>query len=256
MKRTTTIFCLLSIVFCCFAAGKTKKQDVNIVFIGNSITESRSKETAPPVKTTHYLRTQLTDRAINFSNQGVSGSTTVDFLPASNTRFPNVRQAADAFAADKTALLLFSVMLGTNDSAIKGTNGAPVSPTQYRTNLKVIIDELLALYPNAKIVLHHPLWYSPSTYNGAMYLLEGLNRLQSYFPEIAGLVAEYAQTKPGSVWMGDTEGFDFFKENHLTFFIKEEGNAGVFYLHPNDEGNDKLAEFWGKALLNVIAAQK
>lgn len=92
------------------------------------------------------------------------------------------------FKTDKEATLVFSLMLGTNDSAIKGPNGSPVQPAQYKTNVKVIADELLALYPDSRIVLHRPIWYSPNTYNGAMYLKEGLNRLERYFAEINQLV--------------------------------------------------------------------
>ena len=59
--------------------------------------------------------------------------------------------------------------------------------------MKTIVDKLLALYPKCKIVLHRPVWYSPNTYNGAKYLEEGLNRLQSYYPELQALVLDYSK---------------------------------------------------------------
>ena len=148
--------------------------------------------------------------------------------------------------------LVFSIMLGTNDSAIEGTNGCPVAPERYYENMKTIINRLLALYPNCRIVVHRPLWYSPNTYNGAKYLEEGLRRLQDYYPQIQRLVDYYASHFPGQVFLGDTKGFDYFKENHLTDFQAEKGNAGVFYLHPNEKGAVRLGELWSEAIRQAL----
>jgi hypothetical protein len=52
--------------------------------------------------------------------------------------------------------------------------------------------------------------------------------------------------------MGDTEAFDYFKANYLTDLIPEEGNAGTFYLHPNEKGAAVLGEYWGKAIMKVV----
>lgn len=247
------------LILLCVSIGivaKTAKGRINVVFIGNSITQGaligNPAEDAPPAKTVAYLRQQQGISAVQFANCGVSGCTTVDYLPASNKLFPMAKAAADTFYTDKSASLIFSVMLGTNDSAIKGPNGAPVSPKQYQTNMKVIIDCLLSLYPNSRIILNRPVWYSPNTHNGAMYLLEGQKRLASYLPELELLVATYAQSNPGHVSMGDKEGWDYFKANYLTDLVPENGNAGTFYLHPNEKGAAKLAEFWGKAITRVI----
>ena len=159
---------------------------MNIVFIGNSITQgaliSTPSHDAPPVKAALYLTKQPSVTSVKYSNQGVSGCTTTDYLPTTETLFPKAKEAADKFADETWATLVFSIMLGTNDSAITGPNGAPASPEKYEENMKAIINQLLALYPSCKIVLHRPVWYSPNTYNGAMYLKEGLNRLQSYYP--------------------------------------------------------------------------
>lgn len=244
----------LGMSVCCFAVEK--KQNVNLVFIGNSITQGALIENpaqdAPPAKTSSYLRTQSEIGTVQFENCGVSGCTTLDYLPASNTLFPKAQAAANKFKTDSSAKLIFSIMLGTNDSAVKGPNGSPVSPKQYQTNLQVIIDRLLALYPECKVVIHRPLWYSPNTYNSAMYLQEGLNRLKSYLPEIETLVSAYAESNPAQVFMGDRDGFDYFKANYQTDVVAENGNAGTFYLHPNEKGAAKLGEFWGKAILRVI----
>ena len=142
-------------------------------------------------------------------------------------------------------------MLGTNDSAIRGTNGCPVSPEQYQKNMRTIIDKLIELYPGCKIVVHRPLWYSPNTHNASEYLQEGLDRLQTYYPEIKKLVKHYNSVKKGCVYLGDTDGFDYFRKNHKDAFQAENGNSGVFYLHPNKEGASYLGKLWGKAIYKI-----
>lgn len=250
-----------TLLLLCVSLGvcaKTAKGRMNIVFIGNSITQGaiigNPAQDAPPAKTVAYLSQQPDIASVQFANCGVSGCTTVDYLPASRTLFPKAQAAADVFYQDASSLLLFSIMLGTNDSAIKGPNGSPVSAKQYQTNMKVIIDELLARYPNCRIVLNRPVWYSANTYNSAMYLLEGQKRLASYLPELETLVGDYARTHPGHVWIGDKEGWDYFKENYATDLFPESGNAGTFYLHPNEKGAARLGELWAKAILNVLRA--
>ena len=199
-----------------------EKHHLNIVFIGNSITQGvgleKPSHEAPPVQAVLYLGRQAGVGEVKFSNQGVSGCTTVDYLPETHTLFDRAKQAADQFADEDWATLIFSIMLGTNDSAIKGTNGAPVSPEQYTRNMMRIIDELLTLYPTCKVVVHRPIWYSPNTYK---------------------------------VFLGDTEAFGFFRENEAKF-QHEQGNAGIFFLHPNKEGAKDLGEFWGKAIYNLL----
>ncbi|MDR2138528.1 MAG: GDSL-type esterase/lipase family protein [Tannerella sp.] len=232
------------------------KRPLYVVYIGNSITEGvlidAPERNAPPAQASRYLSEQKDIDLRGFSNQGVSGQTSVDFLPAQQTRFPKVLAAAAPFAADKDALLLFSVMLGTNDSAIRGPNGAPVSPVQYFTNLKTMLDELFRLYPKAIFVLHRPVWYSPNTFNSSMYLKAGLERLISYTPELEKLEKTYAELRPNQVFMGDTAAFDHFKTHYATDLIPEDGNAGTFYLHPNVAGALRLGEFWGKAIHRVL----
>lgn len=254
MKRN--ILFLIGVIIPLFTyAQKPQSVDLNIVYIGNSITQGVMLESplveAPGAQACQWLRLQPEMKTVKNSNQGVSGSTTVDFLPISGTLFQRVILATDTLK-ETTSTLLFSIMLGTNDSAINGPNGAPVSPQQYHTNMKVIIDELLRLYPQCMVVLNRPLWYSPNTYNSAMYLKEGLGRVEKYFPQLEALVSSYAKTHPQKVFMGDTDAFEYFKTNYLTAFVAEPGNAGTFYLHPTKDGAVKLGEFWGKAIYKVI----
>ncbi|PWK70869.1 lysophospholipase L1-like esterase [Mucilaginibacter oryzae] len=248
------IIAVLLALFASSVYGQHKKPDINIVFIGNSITQgaqlSDPATEAPPATTVAYLQKQKNLGAINFSNQGHSGYTTLDFLPGTDT-FAKVEEAANSFA-DKNALLIFSIKLGTNDSAIQGPHGAPVAPEAYQNNIKAIADKLLTDFPRAIIIFQHPLWYSPNTYNGARYLQEGLNRLQSYLPLINSLVDSYATTQPKRVFVGDTKAFGYFEKNHLTDLTPENGRQGTFYLHPNKKGAEALGVFWGQAINKII----
>jgi lysophospholipase L1-like esterase len=230
------------------------KKDLHVIYIGDSITQgaqiSDPADYAPPAIASAYLQSQYAIRRMDFINEGHSGFTTVDFLPGTPA-FKQLELAASGLAG-KPGLLVFSIMLGTNDSAVKGTNGAPVSPETYYANLDAIIGALLKNYPGCKVIIHRPTWYSPNTYNGAQYLQEGLDRLQSYFPEINKLVARYRVIHPGRVFVGDTKAFGYFKKTHLTTLIPENGHRGTFYLHPNATGAKALGIFWAKAIYKRI----
>lgn len=242
MKRFLTLLLLLS----CVSVSASRK--LNIVFIGNSITQGAFVEEpdkgAPPAVTSAILRDKGFD--VQFVNCGVGGSTSVDQLPEYNTIFKKVRQSADNFAKQEGELI-FSIMIGTNDSAISGPNGSPVNPTQYLINLRSLTDKLFELYPKCRIIIHYPIWYSPNTYNSAMYLKAGLERLISYRPMIDRLVAENP-----NIFVGDTLAFDFFKANYEDNFVHEDGQAGTFFLHPNAAGITKLSEYWANAIQSVV----
>lgn len=252
LKRTiaTLIIALLFNSLITFA----QKRDVNLVFIGNSITYGAGlpdrKTQAPPAICVNYLKTQSTIGAVEFSNQGHSGYTTLDWLPGTKA-LTQAEDAAKAFT-NQQAQLVFSIKIGTNDSAMKGTHGAPVSVEDYRTNLKTITDQLLKDFTGCKVVIEHPIWYSPNTYNGSMYLQEGLTRLQTYIPVIDELVKTYKITNPKQVYVGDTKAFKYFKKNYLTDLQLEQGKQGIFYLHPNPTGAVALGGFWGRAIAKVL----
>ena len=261
LKKSTGLLLLVAIaslisVSTTFAQGK---RDLNIVFIGNSITYgaglSDPATEAPPVVAAVYLKQQSNVGNVEIANQGHSGYTTVDFLPTTGGVFKDVERAANSFA-NKQALLIFSVKLGTNDSAIEGPRGAPVFPENYYQNLKAIADSLLKEFPTCMIVFQHPVWYSPNTYNGARYLQEGLDRLQSYIPEIDLLVQDYATIYPKRVFVGDTKAFDYFKKHAETDLQAEQGHQGIFYLHPNKQGAAALGNFWGEAINKILKKLK
>ena len=250
MKKTNIQKHILAFVFMVLITGmyanaETIIRKVNIVYIGNSITAATYLETTPPKAAAEYLMDE--GYLVKYSNCGISGYTTVNFLPPGGT-FNIVARAGEIFYKEKDALLVFSIKLGTNDSAIEGTTGAPVSPDNYKKNLKTIADSLYRRFPGCKIVLNRPTWYSPNTYNSAKYLQEGLDRLQTYFPQITALANE----NPDYIYEGDKDAYSFFETNYLKYFNAQEGNAGTFYLHPNQNGATKLGEFWAKALKKLL----
>lgn len=244
------IFVLLLLISC--SPLIAQKRSLMVVYIGDSITAGAGIASAAdyPTAITDDALQAIGFDAMRSSNQGHSGYTTVDFQPGTDT-FDNVEQAADEFKKMQ-GVLVFSIMLGTNDSAIQGPHGSPVSKEQYYQNLKAIVDRLLKDYPGCKVVINHPLWYSPNTYNGAKYLQEGLDRLQSYFPQIDKLIADYGQSSKGRVLLGDTDAFDYFKKNYQTCFQPENGHQGTFYLHPNETGAKALGQFWAKAIRRTV----
>ena len=140
MKKTILTFVCVGLSVCLAGA-----QDLRVVFIGNSITQGVQlkdpKTEAPPAQAALFLQEQVKGE-VEFRNCGRSGRTTLNFLPVTDTEFPKVLAAADELAARK-GVLLFSMMLGTNDSAVRGPLGAPVHPVSYYTNMQAIIDALL-----------------------------------------------------------------------------------------------------------------
>lgn len=240
--------------FTSFNIKESKK--VNIIFIGDSITEGGALSNPLTEATPLFVRDRLKSShllsAVNVANFGFSGHTTVDFLPASKTDFLKVLTAANTFASDKEATLIFSIMLGTNDSANFGPNGSPVSATNYKENLKIIIDSLLYQFPAAIFILQYPLWYSPDTYNSSSYLQTGLDRLISYSLQLNDLVNEYKTNYSKQVFAGDPSSFTYFRKNYKKLYKPENGKQGTFYLHPNAAGSKALSKIWAKSILNII----
>ena len=257
MKKINLLFPVVFIFFSVISAfGQLNTRNLDIVYIGNSITQgvqlNDPAEEAPPAFATKYIRTLQGVESVRFLNRGKSGYTTVNFLPTPDGELSKVIQAVKEFHADNSRLLVFSIMLGTNDSADEGPKGSPLYPEEFHFNIKAITDKLLNEFPGCKVVYQQPIWYSPTTNNRSRYLKAGLERLQSYFPELSALVTGYALSNPGQVLMGDTKAFDYFRENYLTDLIPESGNAGTFYLHPNKKGAEALGRFWGNGIYKAL----
>ena len=50
----------------------------------------------------------------------------------------------------------------------------------------------------------------------------------------------------------DTDAYGYFKNHYKTDVFEEKDVRGrSYWLHPNEQGATRLAEFWGKAVLNL-----
>ena len=258
MKRLLTAICLAMLLFApATSVAKGEQKPCNIIYIGNSITygalhKDRIK-TAPPVFASAMVGNAL-GADVTYRNCARSGATTYDFLPEGGRDWEKVAQAMVEIKSKAAAgePVIFSIMLGTNDSAIDGTTtGSPVSRADYKKNLKTIIAACRAECPNAIFVLHRPIWYSPNTYNGTMYLSAGLKRLGRYIDVLVALDNEFDY-----VFLGDVDGYAFFEKHYKRYHVPEKGNAGIFYLHPNEAGAKHLAKFWSKAIVKAAKATR
>ena len=45
---------------------------------------------------------------------------------------------------------------------------------------------------------------------------------------------------------------DFFEKNYARYHVPEQGNAGTFYLHPNEAGAKRLAKFWTATIVKAV----
>jgi lysophospholipase L1-like esterase len=234
------------------AAAQRPAQAINIVYGGDSITYGANlddpADDAPPVKASEDLRGMSGIREVNFSNQGHGGHSTTDFLPSSGDDFKGMEQAAKSLQnANATGQLIFSLMLGTNDSA-SGTHTGDRTPEQVKANFETIINQLLADFPDSKVFVHYAPLYSPNTHNGTFYEEKGLARLISYFPAIDEVVAAENKSHRGHVFSGDKTAPAHFAAVYATELTPEHGQNGTFYLHPNKAGAADLGRLWAEAI--------
>ncbi len=253
MKRLWTLIVLLCIVVGAEAQSR-KARTCNLIFIGNSITEgvlhADKTKTAPPVVAADMVGRMLSSD-VHFRNCGRSGATTVDFLPEQQRDFVRVERAIKEIQSLSYEPIVFSIMLGTNDSANFGPNGSPVSNEDYKRNLMTMIGRIRELAPNAIFVLQRPIWYSPNTHNNSQYLVAGQKRMVDY----TNILIEIA-FENNDVYIGDSDAFDFFQSNHRKYMFAEDGKAGIFYLHPNEAGARKLARFWARGIVDAVRKAK
>ena len=240
------------------------QRSANIVFIGNSITYGALHEhrelTAPPAQCVRWLSGQDGIDTVYFKNCGHSGRTTYHFLPNSadvrpagdKTYFDDVvKKTRELVAAHPAAPLVFSIMLGTNDTVERPRN-SHTTPDDYARNLCTIIDSLLRLWPDAHVVLNKPIYYTPDyhTKGGSIASKKSLKLLTQYYNMFARVVYN---SKPGQVHIGDSEAYGYFEKHYQTDIVDEKDARGqTYYLHPNEKGARVLAEYWGKALLPVL----
>ena len=260
---------LLSLSFVIFSLTFSFAQrSANIVFIGNSITygalHQQRELTAPPVQCARWLSQQNGIDTVYYRNCGRSGRTTYHFLPNADDVVPAgdktyfddvVAKTRELVAAHPTLPLVFSIMLGTNDT-VERTKNSHTEPDAYVRNLTVIIDSLLARWPDAHVVLNKPTWYYPDyhTKGGSIASKKSLRLIDTYYSMFPKIVAN---CKAGHVHIGDAEAFDYIKNNYRTDVVEEKDARGrSYWLHPNEKGAEKLAEYWGKAILPVLMQQE
>ena len=221
-------------------------QSLNIVFIGDSITYgyllTEPAEEAPPVRAAAFLQGMPCFTNVSFTNCGRNAFRTDQFLPETpDSAWPQVKQAGDSYT-NGPGLLLFSIMLGANDSIV-------ATPAQYGSNLTSLVSALLANYTDSHIVIHHPLWYTkmPSTRPEILY---------QYIPVIDALVGTFGQSHPDRVHLGDIKGWDFFEANHETVCFKETRDGLPYYIHPNVTGATILGQYWAEAISRICAGKR
>ena len=229
------------------AEADTTPTAINLVFIGNSITEGATLPN-PSTQAPPFRVRSLVEKATGIStyvhNGGHGGYTTFGFLP-DRTDFLQVCAAAEQLVAEHEGPLYFSIMLGTNDSSNDPRcEGAPVSHATYTANMKAIIEAIISRFPQCKILINFPLWYSPNFNTGPGYI--GLEHLHSFYPLIDDLVTHYEQ-----VYAGDRSVWDFFEDNKALFTSETWGIT--LFVHPNLTGATRLAEIWTRSLLDIMA---
>ena len=253
----------LLFIFGCVSLSRAQ-QSANIVFIGNSITYGALHQnrdvTAPPVQCGLWLSQQEGIDTVYISNGGRSGRTTYHFLPNADDVIPVgdktffsdiVSRARQLVKAHPNLPLVFSIMLGTNDS-VERKHNSHTTPDNYINNLCTIIDSLLTLWPDAHVVLNKPIWYYPDyqTKGGSIASKKSLKLLDTYYDCFAKVVA---RCKTGQVHIGDHDAYGYFKKHYKTDIFEEKDARGKSYwLHPNEQGAKQLAAYWGKVILPVI----
>lgn len=247
MKRL--IFCLF--ILLTIVQHSLAQKEYNIVFIGNSITYGAThkapQRTNPVVTCVKQLKEQ--GLVVHAKNIGKSGKTSRDFLPGRRGYWGSVKKAAaELHATYPEAQMVFSIMLGTNDAAIR-TKKSCWTDDIYRKSICIIVDSLQAIYPQALFVLHQDPYFSPNIEkeSGTKMNEQCLTQLQSYWNVNKTLCKERT-----NVFLGSDKIYDFFKKNHKEMMTPEEGINGTYYLHPNPEGAAELGKLWAKALLKIF----
>lgn len=251
MKKIFLKFLFLLAVLMVSKAALAQKE-FNIVFIGNSITYGAThkapQKTNPTVSCVKYLREQ--GLIVHSKNMGKSGKTSRDFLPGCKGYWGSVKKAAaELQTANPEAQMVFSIMLGTNDAAIRPKKSCWTEDI-YQKSITLIVDSLQDLYPQAIFVLHQDPYFSTNIEkeSGTKMDADCLKQLQKYWDVDKALAKERK-----NVVLGSDEVYAYFEKNHKEMMTPEESLQGTYYLHPNQQGSVELGILWGKALTNIFA---
>ena len=247
MRKIAFIF-LMTLLTSGYAMAQ---KEYNIVFIGNSITygatHQNPRKTNPTISCVKMLKEQ--GLTVHSKNMGKSGKTSRDFNPGRKGYWAGVKKAAAELSeAFPEAQMVFSIMLGTNDAAIR-TKKTCWTDDIYHKSITLIIDSLEAIYPKAVIVLHQDPYFSPNIEkeSGTKMDEQCLKQLQNYWK-----VDQQIAKERKNVFLGSDEIYAFFEKNHQEMMTPEEGLQGTFYLHPNPQGSAELGKLWGKSLAKIL----
>jgi len=197
--------------------------------------------------------------AVTGVNRGIGGTTTGNWLPSFTTqgRYQAMKLAAqDMVAAAPDAIPVFSIMLGTNDGGSSAHVGAPMASSTFEANLVAIGNQLLTDFPNAKVVFHHPPYYSPNVPEAAAGETseDKYARTVGYQPQVDKAVNDLNAIRPSSAFVGDHYAFNYFAANYQSELTTETGGVGNYYLHPDADGAAQLGAYWAKALYSALFA--
>lgn len=227
-------------------------KSLNIVFVGDSITSGYLMKTpvrdAPPVYAAAWLKGRPGITNVLFRNCGKPGYRTDQFLPDRlNSEWGEVKQAGESFR-NVPGKLVFSIMLGTNDSA--GHNDTGIHPPErFKSDMKILVEALCASFPESVVVIHHPTGYTkaPGTYP---------ENLALYKPIIDSLVEKAAGTHPGRVFLGDVKAWSFFDRHRETHWFCEARGSVPYYVHPNERGAAAIGQLWGEAIARAVFSSR
>jgi len=251
MKRITIIV-TLAVLFggmgCVGFPRTPRPRNLNIVFIGDSITSGYlmkfPERDAPPVYAAAWLKGQLGVTNVLFRNCGKPAYRTDQFLPDQvNSAWGGVKQAGESYR-NVPGTLIFSVMLGANDSAGNGDTERH-SPARFKADMKRLVEALRGSFPESVVVIHHPTGYTKAPGTNPEYLAR-------YKQAINSLVGEVAGAHSGRVFLGDVSAWAFFDANMETHWFKETRCGVPYYVHPNELGAGVIGGLWGKAILQAV----
>ena len=200
-----------------------------IMTVGDSITAGTGTTGGNDLSTTLGVNySTLTGRGCTIINQGVSGKTSADWA----TDAGSIRTTAIA-AANAKGAVIFSIMLGTNDSK----ESVKTSTSSYLANMQTLCAALFAGIPTLKAcVLHKPIYHGVSLtdFQGAT-----LARLEDYNENLFSICNGSNAT---GILPGDSSWFGYIAGNPTQL-----GDN----IHPNNTGAPVGGKYQANAIYRV-----
>lgn len=191
--------------------------EIVVGFIGDSITQGAVVDRPPTVYTGRNLAQGPTGIPIRCINEGISGTTTVDWASGS----ANLMAAMAAFATAGVSIVC--VNLGVNDAK----TAARTSLIDYQNNLAGMIADLT--FAGYTVVLNHPTYVVPGSFGEWDAASSAV-----WLPAYGGIMT--ALSDGTTIIDGDHAGFAYFQANP---------SALLDGVHPNSSvGNPTLGGFW------------